>query len=85
MEETGGEGENHICSSAVREEVWSLYRRLLYVVCNGTCHSGRVLPRLFWCAPIRCVGDCGRKQGNGLAEEGLVVLPDWTKIDCSEA
>ena len=84
MEGTGGEEENHICSSSGREEAWSLRHRLLCVVGSETCRWGRVLPRPSSCVPIQCVGGCGCMQGSGLVEEGLVVVLDSTKIDCSE-
>ena len=74
MEGSDFEAENHICSSAGLEEAWFSHHRLQYVVDNETCHSGRALLRPVLCAPIRCVGGCGRMQGNGLVGEGLEVL-----------
>ena len=74
MEGSDFEAENHICSSAGLEEAWFSHHRLQYVVDNETCHSGRALLHPVLCAPIRCVGGCGRMQGNGLVGEGLEVL-----------
>ena len=85
MEVSDFEGENHICSSAGLEEAWFSHHRLQCVVGNETCHSGHALPRPFLCAPSRCVGGCDRMRGNGLVEEGLEVLLDWTKFDYREA
>jgi len=83
-EGTDFEGGSHICLSAGREEEWFLCHRLLCVVGSKTCRSGHALPRPFSCVLIRCVGGYGRMQGNGLVEEGLAVLLDSMKIDCSD-
>lgn len=83
MEETDVGEENHICPGAALEEESFLNRRSPCGVGNEICRSGCALQRLFSYAPIRCVGGCGRTQDSGLVAEGLGVLLDWMKIDCS--
>lgn len=83
-EGTGVEEGNHICSSAVRGVALFAYRSWLCVVGNEICRSGYVLPRLFSCAPARCVGGCGRMRDSGLEEEQGHGEVDWMRIDCSD-
>ena len=83
-EESGFEVVIRIWPSAAREEAWFSHHRLQCVVGNETCRWGRALLHPVSCVPTRYVGGCGRMRGNGLVEEGLEVLVDWTKIDCRE-